>query len=112
MEERITQLRKGALELAVLALLHQAPRYGGKVVEDLAVGGLEVSTGTIYPVLTRLKKGELVQTHWEESPLGPPRKIYTLTDAGTAELEALAAAWRNLSDAIDALLPAREVNRR
>lgn len=111
MDERITQLRKGALELAVLALLHQAPRYGGKVVEDLTVGGLDVSTGTIYPVLTRLKKAELVDTHWEESPYGPPRKYYTLTAAGEAELQALTDAWRSLSGSIDALLTPAQVTR-
>lgn len=112
MDERITQLRKGALELAVLALLHQAPRYGGKVVEDLTAGGLDVSTGTIYPVLTRLKKAELVQTHWEESPAGPPRKFYTLTDAGQEELRDLASAWRSLSGTIEELLTPLEASRR
>lgn len=105
MTERITQLRKGALELAVLALLHESPRYGGQVVDDLGRRGLEVSTGTIYPVLTRLRKAELVDTHWEESPSGPPRKFYTLTAEGERELESLAAAWRGLSSVVEALLP-------
>lgn len=104
MDERITQLRKGALDLAVLALLAETPRYGGAVVESLQAAGLEVSTGTIYPILTRLKKAELVQTHWEESPFGPPRKFYTLTDDGQRELVELAEAWRTLNRSIDALL--------
>jgi len=104
MDERVTQLRKGALDLAVLALLAEAPRYGGQVVDDLGARGLEVGTGTIYPVLTRLKKGELVATHWEESPAGPPRKFYTLTPSGHAELAALASAWRSLATALDSLL--------
>ncbi|MEL4504242.1 PadR family transcriptional regulator [Luteococcus sp. H138] len=106
MDERITQLRKGALDLAVLALLAETPRYGGALVESLQAAGLEVSTGTIYPILTRLKKAELVQTHWEESPFGPPRKFYTLTDDGQRELVELADAWRSLNRTIDGLLAA------
>ncbi|WP_420175829.1 PadR family transcriptional regulator [Luteococcus sp. OSA5] len=110
MNERITQLRKGALELAVMALLLESPRYGGQLVDALGAQSLEVSTGTIYPVLTRLKKAELVDTHWEESPYGPPRKYYTLTAAGEAELGALTEAWRSLSASIDALLTPAEVS--
>ena len=61
MDEVSTQLRKGSLELAVLALLSAAPRYGADVVEDLSLRpGLEATAGTIYPLLTRLRNAKLV----------------------------------------------------
>ncbi len=63
MDDVSTQLRKGSLELAVLALLSAAPRYGADVVEDLSGRpGLEATSGTIYPLLTRLKNAKLVET--------------------------------------------------
>ena len=105
MDDIPTQLRKGALELAVLALLAQQPRYGIEIVEDLGSRpGLEASSGTIYPLLTRLKNSGLVNTTWRESPVGPPRKYYTLTRAGRDELAAQTAAWRALASTMDTLL--------
>ncbi|MEA5153184.1 PadR family transcriptional regulator [Raineyella sp.] len=103
--DHLTQLRKGALELAVLALLDRAPSYGFEIVEGLAgLSGLEATTGTIYPLLTRLKNSGLVGTTWRESPKGPPRKYYTLSDAGRTELADQAAAWRQVVAAMDTLL--------
>lgn len=105
MADESTQLRKGALEIAVLALLRARPHYGGEVVEALSARpGLDVSTGTVYPLLTRLRAGDLVTTTWAESPSGPPRKYYALTPAGRRRLTALAAAWRELSDSLSDLL--------
>ncbi|QGF23197.1 PadR family transcriptional regulator [Raineyella fluvialis] len=103
--DHLTQLRKGALELAVLALLDRAPSYGFEIVDGLAgLPGLEATTGTIYPLLTRLKNSGLVETTWRESPKGPPRKYYTLGAVGRAELAAQAAAWRQVASAMDELL--------
>ncbi|WOQ17172.1 PadR family transcriptional regulator [Raineyella sp. W15-4] len=103
--DHLTQLRKGALELAVLALLDRAPSYGFEIVEGLAgLPGLEATTGTIYPLLTRLKNSRLVNTTWRESPKGPPRKYYTLSDAGREELAGQTAAWRQVVTAMDTLL--------
>ncbi|WOP19477.1 PadR family transcriptional regulator [Raineyella sp. LH-20] len=103
--DHLTQLRKGALELAVLALLDRAPSYGFEIVDGLAgLPGLEATTGTIYPLLTRLKNSRLVDTTWRESPKGPPRKYYTLSVAGRDELAGQTAAWRQVVTAMDALL--------
>lgn len=110
MDDVSTQLRKGSLELAVLALLAAEPRYGADIVDDLAARpGLEVSGGTIYPLLTRLKNSRLVETVWRESPVGPPRKYYSLTPSGRAQLAAQRDAWLTLSRAIASLL--KEVER-
>lgn len=106
----LTQLRKGSLELAVLALLSVDSRYGGEIVDDLATRpGLEASTGTIYPLLTRLKNSGMVSTTWQESPVGPPRKYYALTAAGLAQLTAQRQAWTQLTTAMKSLL--QEVER-
>lgn len=105
MDDVSTQLRKGSLELAVLALVSTEPRYGADIVESLAARpGLEATSGTIYPLLTRLKNAGLVNTEWHESPSGPPRKYYTLSTAGRRQLGAQRTAWRRLSTAMDALL--------
>ena len=110
MEDVATQLRKGSLELAVLALLDAAPRYGVELVEDLGLRpGLEAAAGTIYPLLTRLKNSGLVDTQWRESPVGPPRKYYSLTHTGRDQLSVQRDAWIKLSTAIAKLL--KEVER-
>ncbi len=110
MEDVATQLRKGSLELAVLALLAAQPRYGADIVDDLATRpGLEASAGTIYPLLTRLKNSQLVETTWRESPVGPPRKYYSLTPSGRKQLAIQRDAWLALSRALATLL--KEVER-
>ncbi|AFF23007.1 Transcription regulator padR [Corynebacterium pseudotuberculosis P54B96] len=89
-----SQLRKGVLELIVLAALEKEPAYGGALIERL---GVEVSTGTLYPLLTRMKKHAWIDSHWEESPSGPPRKIYSVTEKGSERISDLAQEWRALS---------------
>ncbi len=104
-DDHLTQLRKGALELAVLALLRRAPSYGIEIVEGLAARpGLEASTGTIYPLLTRLRNAGLVDTVWRESPKGPPRKYYSLSRRGAEALRDQARSWHELAGAMDSLL--------
>jgi len=104
-DERVAQLRKGVLELAILALLHGNRRYGGEMVDELAGRpGLDASAGTVYPLLTRLKTAGLVETEWQESPAGPPRKYYRLTGGGVAALAESTRAWRDLATALDGLL--------
>ena len=80
-------------------------RYGFELVRSLsAVDGLVTSEGTIYPLLTRLRKEELVTTFWQESASGPPRRYYRLTDAGGAALAAFSEDWARFRDGVDALL--------
>lgn len=93
-----TQLRKGILELAILAMLAHEPMYGGQIIEVLSARkGLDSGAGTVYPLLTRLASGKLVDTHWQESTSGPPRKYYTLTDKGRRALEEQRAEWTTLA---------------
>ncbi|SNU01263.1 transcriptional regulator, PadR family [Ruaniaceae bacterium KH17] len=109
MDEVSTQLRKGSIELAVLALVSAEPRYGADIVENLAARpGLDATTGTIYPLLTRLKNAGLVETRWHESPVGPPRKYYSLSRSGKRQLAAQREAWQRLSSAMNTLLKETE----
>lgn len=96
-----SQLRKGTLELAVLALLRKEPRYGLKLVEDLNALGLGVAEGSIYPLLSRLRAEKKVETEWVDSGVGHARKYYRLTRRGEEVRAAMAAAWAEFRRAIE-----------
>src|SRR5712692_3534874 len=83
----IAQMRRGALEFCVMALLEGSERYGLELVQSLETeGGLVTSEGTIYPLLARLRRDGLVDTTWRESDSGPPRRYYALTPSGRRSL--------------------------
>ena len=101
----LSQLRRGAVEYCVLALLRDGERYGFELVRKLAeVDGLVTSEGTIYPLLTRLRRDRLVTTFWRESESGPPRRYYELTAEGRDALSSFAGEWARFRDGVDALL--------
>jgi PadR family transcriptional regulator PadR len=89
----------------VLALLREQERYGFELVRTLSgVDGMVTSEGTIYPLLTRLRREGLVTTSWRESETGPPRRYYRLTPAGRAALTNFNKDWARFRDAVDSLL--------
>ena len=91
LENWTTQLRKGVLELCILNSLSGSRRYGYEIVRTLSeIESLVVREGTIYPILNRFKREALVRTTIEESPDGPPRKYYELTDKGRSQLRWIA----------------------
>jgi len=98
----ISQMRRGMLQYCVLALLAEDERYGFDLVQ-----GMVTSEGTIYPLLSRLRRDGLVDTSWQESPSGPPRRYYSLTAAGRAALEAFAEEWSRFRDAVDHFIEGR-----
>jgi len=101
----ISQIRKGVVEVAILALLARRELYGSQIVTELAgQPELAITSGTVYPLLSRLKKAGLVDSTWRESPVGPPRKYYRLTDLGRTELAGMATAWRSVSAAVARLI--------
>lgn len=102
--QALTQLRRGVLEHCVLALLLDEERYGYDLVTELSHAGLLASEGTIYPLLSRLRKEELVQTSWQESPSGPPRRYYSLTDQGRRALQEFARSWTDFRTSVDQIL--------
>ena len=88
------QLRKGLLEFCILNAMSTQRAYGYDVVRLLrGIDGLVISEGTIYPILSRLKREGLVRSELEESPAGPARKYYELTDAGRELLAMMNGTW-------------------
>lgn len=101
----LPQLRRGVLEYCVLALLGGEERYAYDLVERLgAMDGLVTSEGTIYPLLSRLRRDGLVATRWRESGQGAPRRYYRLTPAGNRALTAFANDWCRFRDSVDQLI--------
>ena len=99
-----TQLRKGVLELCILNSLSGNRRYGYEIVRTLSeIESLVVREGTIYPILNRFKREALVRTTIEESPDGPPRKYYELTDKGRRQLSWMNEHWQRLLRGIENL---------
>jgi PadR family transcriptional regulator len=99
-----TQMRKGLLELCILTIVGQRRIYGYDIVRQLRdVDALVVSEGTIYPILSRLKRDGLVRTTLEESPEGPARKYYELTRRGEQLLANMTAYWDTLAREISDL---------
>ena len=115
-DRRVTQLRKGILELAVMGVLYNERHYGYSIVRVLSeTGSISLKEGTIYPILSRLDRDGLVKAEWVESIQGPPRKYYALTPAGkklfdelSEEFEVLIALvqhkWKSPEPAGKALL--------
>lgn len=100
----LTQLRRGVLEHCVLALLAEEERYGYDLVSELSEAGLLASEGTIYPLLSRLRKDGAVRTSWQESPSGPPRRYYSLTDQGKDALADFTRSWADFKNSVDQIL--------
>ena len=99
-----TQLRKGALELAVLNALNGDRLYGYDIVRLLRRhDGLMIGDGTVYPILSRLRADGLVLATIEDSPDGPPRKYYELTKTGREALTEMNQAWQTLVSSVEEL---------
>ena len=90
------QMRKGILEYCILAILSREDSYAPKIIAELKEAEMIVVEGTLYPILTRQKNSGRLTYRWEESPQGPPRKYYTLTDKGREYLKTLDEAWDEL----------------
>lgn len=101
------ELKRGSLELIVLHLLEPDEAYGYEIVTKLTAetnGALEVTDGTLYPVLYRLERAGFVTVRWETPERGVPRKYYRLTDAGREEHDRLKHEWTTFAKAMERLL--------
>src|SRR5215475_14348054 len=100
-----TALRRGTLEFCVLALLETEPRYGVELVGQLGTeAALTTSEGTVYPLLSRLRRAGWLNTTWQESPAGPPRRYYGLTRHGKEALAHFRSEWTTFRDAVDRIV--------
>ena len=96
LENSKQQLRKGVLELCVLAIIAEGEIYPSEILEKLRTARLIVMEGTLYPMLTRLKDAGLLSYQWVESNAGPPRKYYRITPQGEKFLVELNKTWLDL----------------
>ncbi|MEV6631358.1 PadR family transcriptional regulator [Actinoplanes sp. NPDC051470] len=100
-----SSLRRGTLEFCVLAMVEREDIYGTEIVRRLGEERSLASTeGTIYPLLSRLRRVGWLNSKWSESPAGPPRRYYSLTDSGRAALSAFRAEWTSFRQTVDRLV--------
>ncbi|MCQ2129805.1 MAG: PadR family transcriptional regulator [Bacteroidales bacterium] len=97
------QMRKGILEYCILQILAHRDEYPSSMLAALKGADMIVVEGTIYPLLIRLKNQGLLTYRWEESTQGPPRKYYSITEKGRAQLREMDAAWDEMVGAISKL---------
>lgn len=95
-----SQMRKGMLDYCIMLLLKDKPCYSSDIIKRLKDANLLVVEGTLYPLLSRLKKDGLLTYEWQESLQGPPRKYYLLSEEGKSMLEQLDIAWCELEHTI------------
>ncbi len=96
LENTQVQMRKGILEYCILNIISRGEGYASDMLEELTSVKIMVVEGTLYPLLTRLRKSGLVEYKWVESTGGPPRKYYTLTKDGNKFLKNLDTTWKDL----------------
>jgi len=94
------QMRKGVLEMCILSIISKEEIYTSDILKKLKEAELIVVEGTLYPLLTRLKNGDLLEYTWKESTSGPPRKYFSITPEGTDFLKELQTSWKQLSKSV------------
>jgi PadR family transcriptional regulator, regulatory protein PadR len=101
LENTKAQMRKGILEYCILSILSKSSCYASDIIKELKDAKVIVVEGTLYPLLTRQKNAGLLSYRWEESPQGPPRKYYELTQEGKEYLADLDASWNELVESVN-----------
>lgn len=103
------ELKRGALEMILLKLILEQPRYGYEIVSILEqrAASLQLRESTLYPVLYRLERDGFIEGHWETFERGSPRKVYQITSTGSLELERQVAEWRDFSETINSFLDSK-----
>ena len=101
--EKFSAIRKGLLEFLILRIIASDKVYVADMLSRLSETEFKTQEGTLYPLLSKLRRDELVDYQWVESGQGPPRKYYQLTDKGAARLAELAAYWANLNTTLENL---------
>jgi PadR family transcriptional regulator PadR len=97
------QFNKGVIEMCVLALVSRRDYYGYELVETISKS-IEISEGTIYPILRRLTQDKFFETYLKESNEGPPRKYYRMTSNGKNETQKLLKSWKKFTNDVDVIL--------
>lgn len=100
-----SQVKKGTLSFIVLLVLRDNELYGYELIEKIkAITNIEIAEGTLYPLMNRLKTGNLLQSKWVEQETGIPRKYYFLTEIGLQTLEEMKIQWTDLQNLMNKLI--------
>jgi PadR family transcriptional regulator PadR len=103
LDERFAAIRKGLLEFLILRIISTDKVYVADMLKRLSTTEFATQEGTLYPLLSRMRREELVDYEWKESEAGPPRKYYKLTAKGKAQLEELGEYWKQINKTISQL---------
>lgn len=103
-ENAKAQMRKGVLEFLILLIIAQKEVYASDILKTLKKSDFIIVEGTLYPLLSRLKRASLVDYEWKESKNGPPRKYYKLTPNGEKTLIQLKVSWESFDSSITKLI--------
>ena len=100
-QDRFGAIRKGLLEFVILRIISSDKVYVADMLRRLSTTEFATQEGTLYPLLSKLRREGLVEYEWQESEAGPPRKYYRLTDAGRTQLAELDQYWQSLNTTVD-----------
>ena len=102
-EEKVGPIRKGLLEFLILKIVSAEKVYAADILQTLSATDFATQEGTLYPLLSRMRREHLLDYEWKESEAGPPRKYYKLTAKGTAHLAALNRYWKHIHKTVSDL---------
>lgn len=101
--EKYSSLRKGLLEYLILSIVSAGKVYAADILERLSITDFATQEGTLYPLLSRMRREGLLDYEWQESEMGPPRKYYKLTESGRIQLGKFRTYWQYLTELINEL---------
>lgn len=101
--EKYSSLRKGLLEYLLLSIVSAGKVYAADILERLSTTDFATQEGTLYPLLSRMRREGLLDYEWQESEMGPPRKYYSLTESGRIQLGKFRTYWQSLTELINEL---------
>jgi PadR family transcriptional regulator PadR len=101
--EKFSAIRKGLLEFLILKIISADEMYVADMLQRLSTTEFSTQEGTLYPLLSKLRRDGLVEYVWEESEAGPPRKYYRLTPKGKSQLAELNDYWKSINATISQL---------
>lgn len=101
LSEKFSPIRKGLMEFAVLRVIAGEKLYVAEMLQRLAGTEFATQEGTLYPLLSRLRRENMVDYEWRESEAGPPRKYYRLTESGQRALAELQGYWQHLTETLN-----------
>ncbi len=96
LKEKFGPIRKGLLEFLVLKIISAEAVYAAEILHQLSVTDFATQEGTLYPLLSKLRREGYVDYEWQESEAGPPRKYYSLTSKGTSRLKDNEDYWQHI----------------